>query len=79
MGTHIVNHGDVGFRGEISVKIRAEVVNVDPATGIVTLALEAVPMEHEVHKLLSKHFPHCYSEIDQMCAKEALIGSLQSE
>jgi len=64
---------------EIRINIRADIVKVDAGTGIVTLAIEAAPMERDLEIALHKTFPHCMQEIEQLCEKEALINAVTSE
>jgi hypothetical protein len=61
------------------VNIRADVIKVDPSTGIVTLAIESNPLPRELSEAMQKHFPHCYEEIEAICAKELLLSSFTSD
>lgn len=79
MSKNIFNPAETAFRGEIRINIRAEIVKVDPGTGILTLAIEGVLLDRDLQRALEKQFPHCYAEIDAMCAKEALISSYTTE
>ena len=64
---------------EIRINIRAELIHVDNATGIITLAVEGRSLTVEESKVLDKLFPHCSSEIQVLMEKEAIIHSITDE
>lgn len=67
------------FTPKTRVNIKADVIKVDQATGVVTLAIESNPLPRELQQAMAKHFPHCFNEIEEMCGKELLLSCFTTE